>query len=98
MQFRPALRRRLAFLSIILMCLFAVASVRAAGVAPDEVEKAIKKGRAFLLSKQETMEPKPGATPVPAGRWETDDKRDPKTARRHGEWQHMQGPEWGGFT
>lgn len=97
MQSRPALRRQLALFLIVLTCFFTAAPVKGAA-SPDEVEKAIKKGRAFLLSKQKTMEPKPGATAVPAGRWESDDKRDPKTARMHGEWQHMQGPEWGGFT
>jgi len=60
-----------------------IAPVSRAAVTPDEVKKAIDKGRAFLLSKQ-----------LPAGRWETPNKRE---GTDH-DWEHMQGDAWGGYT
>jgi hypothetical protein len=59
------------------------ARVSPAAVTPGEVKKAIEKGQAFLLSKQ-----------LPAGRWETEDKRE---GIKH-DWEHMQGDAWGGYT
>jgi hypothetical protein len=60
------------------------AAARTAAVTPQDVKKAIEKGQAFLLSKEE----------MPAGRWETSDKRD---GIAH-DWQKMQGDAYGGFT
>src|SRR3954468_4702660 len=97
MRSRRVFRTRLILLSIALISSFMMAPARGA-VAPEEVEKAIKKGRAYLLSKQQMSEAKPPAAPAPTGHWEPADKRDPKTTKDHSKWQQMQGPEWGGYT
>ena len=59
------------------------ARVSRAAATPEEVKKAIEKGQAYLISKQ-----------LPAGRWETADKRD---GMKH-DWGNMQGDAWGGYT
>jgi hypothetical protein len=90
------MRRIVHVLPLLTGLLCCVVPVGLAGAAtPAEIENAIRKGREYLLSKQQVIETKPGVT-VPAGRWEPDDKRDQKAS--HGDWKKMQGPEWGGYS
>ena len=56
----------------------------ARGATPQEIDAAIKKGRAFILSQQREE-----------GRWEHDDKR---VGENHADHPKMQGHAWGGFT
>ncbi len=70
-------------LALLLPCFLQGPAARAA--TPEQIEEAIRRGREYLLSQQK-----------PEGRWETDEKRNPKSG--HGDWKTMQGPEWGGYS
>ena len=80
---RPAQPSFAKLLALNLCLVLVLQQASKAATTPEDVKKAIEKGQAFLLSKQ-----------LPAGRWETPDKRE---GMAH-DWQKMQGDAYGGYT